>query len=134
MGLFSSSKSSSSSSADSGAPAAPSRSERKACWESRDAYFQCLTSHSIIVPPGTDMSDGRGPVGKSAAEEQKRLEKEKGASRDQALKDDPCRSLRGGYEEHCARSWVSRRSERSELQKRSLLWLLTHTRHYRPPA
>lgn len=22
---------------------APSRSERKACWESRDAYFECLT-------------------------------------------------------------------------------------------
>lgn len=58
------------------------------------------------MPPGTDMSDGRGPVGKAAADEQKRLERERGESREKALQTDPCKDLRGAYEEHCARSWV----------------------------
>ncbi|GAA6013492.1 hypothetical protein JCM11491_006099 [Sporobolomyces phaffii] len=49
MGFFSSS-----SSAKTAEPAndsaAPSRSERKACWDSRDLYFSCLDKQSVSVP------------------------------------------------------------------------------------
>ncbi|GAA5963533.1 hypothetical protein JCM3765_006271 [Sporobolomyces pararoseus] len=48
MGWFSSS--SSSSSEPTNDSAAPSRSERKACWDSRDLYFGCLDKNSVSVP------------------------------------------------------------------------------------
>ena len=50
MGWFSSSSSTSSSSEPTNDSAAPSRSERKACWDSRDLYFGCLDKNSIPVP------------------------------------------------------------------------------------
>lgn len=53
------------------------------------------------------MSDGRGPVGKAAKEEQERLEKEKKLTIEEARKQDPCIQERQGYETNCARSWVS---------------------------
>lgn len=53
------------------------------------------------------MSDGRGPIGKAAKEEQERLDKEKKLSVDEARKQDPCITERHGYETNCARSWVS---------------------------
>lgn len=85
---------------------APTRNERKACWSHRDSYFSCLTQKGITVPPGTDMSDGRGPIGKAAKEEQERLEREKKLSAEEARKQDPCIQERQGYETNCARSWV----------------------------
>lgn len=86
---------------------APTRNERKACWSHRDSYFSCLTQKGVVVPPGTDMSDGRGPIGKAAKEEQEKLEKEKKQTVEEARKQDPCLSERQGYETNCARSWVS---------------------------
>lgn len=86
---------------------APTRNERKACWSHRDSYFACLTQKGVTVPPGTDMSDGRGPVGKAAKEEQERLEREKKQTVEEARKQDPCLAERQGYETNCARSWVS---------------------------
>ena len=68
------------------------------CWTARDAYFDCLTSKGVTIPPGTDMSDGRGLVGKAAAEDQKRAPKSTDA--------DPCQPQRAEYEAHCAKSWV----------------------------
>lgn len=53
------------------------------------------------------MSDGRGPVGKAAKEEQEKLEKEKKQNLEEARQQDPCLSERQGYETNCARSWVS---------------------------
>ena len=48
MGWFSSSPSDSTpTSSDSNAP---SRSERKACWDSRDEYFGCLDKNQVSVP------------------------------------------------------------------------------------
>lgn len=47
MGWFSSSSSSDSAS-NSGA--APDRSQRSQCWESRDAYFACLDKNGVQVP------------------------------------------------------------------------------------
>ena len=64
------------------------------------------------------MSDGRGPVGKAAKEEQERLAKEKKQTSEEARKQDPCLAERQGYESNCARSWVSRREEsRSRFRK-----------------
>lgn len=90
---------------------APTRNERKACWSHRDSYFACLTRNGVTIPPGTDMSDGRGPVGKAAKEEQERLEREKKQTVEEARKQDPCLSERQGYETNCARSWVSSRAK-----------------------
>lgn len=86
---------------------APTRNERKACWSHRDSYFACLTQKGVTIPPGTDMSDGRGPIGKAAKEEQERLDRERKLSVDEARKQDPCLAEREGYESNCARSWVS---------------------------
>lgn len=86
---------------------APTRDERKACWSHRDAYFACLTQKGVTIPPGTDMSDGRGPVGKAAKEEQERLDRERQVSVEEARRQDPCIEARQGYETNCARSWVS---------------------------
>ncbi|PWN88627.1 hypothetical protein FA10DRAFT_232651 [Acaromyces ingoldii] len=116
MGFFSSS---SSSKGDTNAAAnqAPTRSSRRQCWESRDAYYACLSSHRIVVPPGTDMSDGRGMLGEAAAEEQRtkrdRLEDE--------VKNDPCASARGPYEENCAKSWIDYFNKRRVLEERQKL-------------
>lgn len=48
MGWFSSSSSPKSDSSNDSA--APSRSERKACWDSRDRYFGCLDKAGVSVP------------------------------------------------------------------------------------
>nr|CDI53111.1 conserved hypothetical protein [Melanopsichium pennsylvanicum 4] len=89
---------------------APTRNERKACWSHRDSYFACLTQKGVTIPPGTDMSDGRGPIGKAAKEEQERLEREKKMTVEEARRQDPCLQEREGYEINCARSWVSESS------------------------
>ncbi|GAC93174.1 hypothetical protein PHSY_000737 [Pseudozyma hubeiensis SY62] len=75
---------------------APTRNERKACWSHRDSYFACLTQKGVTIPPGTDMSDGRGPIGKAAKAEQERLERDKKQSVDEARKQDPCLAERQG--------------------------------------
>lgn len=33
-------------------PSAPSRSQRQACWDARDAFFQCLESKDILDADG----------------------------------------------------------------------------------
>ncbi|PWZ01297.1 hypothetical protein BCV70DRAFT_71429 [Testicularia cyperi] len=102
-----------------GEPApAPTRSERKACWSHRDQYFTCLTKSNVTIPPGTDMSDGRGPIGKSAKEEQERLAREKNLSAEEARRNDPCIKERDGYEQNCARSWVDYFNKRRVLEER----------------
>lgn len=53
------------------------------------------------------MSDGRGPIGKAAKEEQERLERERKVTVEEARKQDPCIEERQDYETNCARSWVS---------------------------
>ncbi|GAA6059619.1 hypothetical protein JCM10212_004122 [Sporobolomyces blumeae] len=55
MGWFSStsattSSTPSTSSSDPTESSAPTRSERKACWDSRDRYFGCLDKHKVSVP------------------------------------------------------------------------------------
>lgn len=114
MGFFSSS-SSSKGDTNPAANQATTRLSRRQCWESRDAYYACLSSHRIVVPPGTDMSDGRGMLGEAAAEEQRtkrdRLEDE--------VKNDPCAIARGPYEENCAKSWVRGSAGRSRIALRS---------------
>ncbi|SAM82856.1 uncharacterized protein UBRO_03382 [Ustilago bromivora] len=97
---------------------APKRDERKACWSHRDRYFACLTQKGVTVPPGTDMSDGRGPVGKAAKEEQERLEREKKVTAEEVRKQDPCLEERQGYETNCARSWVDYFNKRRVLEER----------------
>ncbi|GAC72232.1 uncharacterized protein PSANT_04131 [Moesziomyces antarcticus] len=97
---------------------APTRDERKACWSHRDVYFACLTQKGVRVPPGTDMSDGRGPIGKAAKEEQEALEREKAITADEARKQDPCLEARQGYEANCARSWVDYFNKRRVLEQR----------------
>ncbi|GAA5827665.1 hypothetical protein JCM5353_008367 [Sporobolomyces roseus] len=50
MGWFSSSSSTDTSSTTTSDSNAPSRSERKACWDSRDEYFGCLDKNQVSVP------------------------------------------------------------------------------------
>lgn len=88
------------------APGAPTRSNRERCWESRDAYYGCLTQHGITTPPGTDMSDVKGPLGAGKfAETQQSAERESKAAAERMQ--DPCAELRDKYEGSCSRSWVS---------------------------
>ena len=61
-------------------PAALDRAGRKACWEARDAFFQCLNLHNVAVPP-----EG-GSKGKGS---------------------DVCVAERERYERDCPKSWVS---------------------------
>lgn len=98
---------------------APTRSERQACWEHRDLYFGCLTKNKVAIPPGTDMSDGRGPIGKAAKEEQERLERERQQSVAEQRKADPCIKERDGYEKNCAKSWVSGKQRVGSRRMRS---------------
>jgi len=115
MGFFSSSSSSSSSAT----PVAgergslPTRSSRTACWDARDAYYACLTRQHVVIPPGTDMSDGRGPVGKAAAQAQR----QRAESLEEQRLADPCAKLRGPYEGNCAKSWVSGRSSAGQRRE-----------------
>lgn len=57
---------------------APTRTERKRCWEARDAYFACLDRNSIID-----------------------------AVRDESKAAAACGTESVGFEKDCAREWVS---------------------------
>lgn len=46
---------------------APSRTERKRCWESRDAYFSCLDRNGILDAIKDDKAAARQCGGESAA-------------------------------------------------------------------
>lgn len=46
---------------------APSRTERKRCWESRDAYFACLDRNNILDAVKDDKAAARQCGGESAA-------------------------------------------------------------------
>lgn len=83
----------------------PTRTARKECWSARDDYYGCLTSKSIVIPPGTDMSDGRGQVGKLSKEEQQKVSNRE-AQKQKQREEDPCKKLRDRYEGHCVKSWV----------------------------
>lgn len=87
---------------------APTRESRQACWSHRDKYFQCLASHDILIPPGTDMSDGRGPP---KAPRETTTERET----------DPCIQHRSGYEKNCAQSWVEYFNKRRVMEERQKL-------------
>ena len=86
---------------------APTRANRKQCWSARDAYFACLLGHRINAPPGTDMSDVKGPLasGKFADTTDKET-RQKQAAEERAA--DPCVQLRQAYEGSCLPSWVRR--------------------------
>lgn len=62
------------------APPALDRAGRKACWEARDAFFQCLNLHNVPVPPEA------GGTGKHSS---------------------TCLQERERYEQDCPKSWVS---------------------------
>lgn len=47
--------------------AAPSRSERAACWEARDAYFQCLDIKGVLAP---------GDEGRACLSDRRKFEKD----------------------------------------------------------
>ncbi|GHJ90163.1 hypothetical protein NliqN6_6565 [Naganishia liquefaciens] len=72
-------------------PAALDRAGRKACWEARDAFFQCLNIHNIAVPP-------------------------EGGSK--AKGSDVCVAERERYERDCPKSWTDYFSKRRVLEVR----------------
>ncbi|KAN0066123.1 hypothetical protein ACQY0O_000217 [Thecaphora frezii] len=122
MALFSPSSSTSAASASSSSSStAPTRSGRQACWTHRDAYFACLTKHQVSVPPGTDMSDGRGAIGKAAKEEQERQQREKQQTVEEMRRADPCIPERDAYEQSCAKSWIDYFNKRRVLEERQRL-------------
>lgn len=82
-----------------GVSLAPSRAERKQCWDKRDAYFACLDKHEIIFPPGLDPVEDRSKVtSQQTAKLDSQLEEER--------EKDPCAKLRNKYEANCAKTWV----------------------------
>lgn len=111
MGLFSSSSKPEVTPQAGSSSSLPTRSSRQACWSNRDAYYTCLTSHNVIIPPGTDMSDGRGPPIFSPASVEK------------LRREDPCKAERDGFERDCAKSWVDYFNKRRVLEERQRLML-----------
>lgn len=61
---------------------APSRTERKRCWESRDAYFACLDRNNILDAIKDDKAAARQCSGEAV-----------------------------GFEKDCAAEWVSQKSK-----------------------
>ena len=86
FGFGSSSSPSESSTSSSAAPPAPSREERKACWNSRDLYYDCLTSHKIVKAG----DEAKGADGKIASDGGK-----------------TCKVERDNFNKNCSQSWVS---------------------------
>lgn len=79
--------------------AAPTRQERKVCWDNRDAYFACLDKKAIVFPPGLDPIEDRSRVSQGKlAEIDAHLAEERA--------NDPCAKLRTKYEGTCTQSWV----------------------------
>lgn len=56
---------------------APSREQRKACWDSRDTYYACINKTGVLIAGGNE-------AGEAA-----------------------CKRERAEYERHCGKSWVS---------------------------
>jgi len=94
---------------------APTRSNRQQCWDSRDAYYACLTKHSIQVPPGTDMTGTKGPLGSGAFAEPRRSEDERMRITMAERDADPCVELRNVYEGSCAQSWVCEKNKTQQV-------------------
>lgn len=82
------------------------RTNRQRCWDNRDAYYMCLTKHSIVAPPGTDMSDIKGALGRGQFAEPPRTEAERVRLAAEERAHDPCTHERDAYEGSCAHSWV----------------------------
>lgn len=85
---------------------APTRNNRQQCWDSRDLYYECLTKHSILAPPGTDMTGIKGPLGFGSFADPPGSPEERLRRSEEELKTDPCIQLRRQYEQKCAPSWV----------------------------
>lgn len=64
---------------------APSREERKACWNSRDIYFGCLDKNKILQAGDEIRTNTKGDV----------------------IPGQVCSAERKGYENSCAKAWVS---------------------------
>ncbi|WFD05856.1 hypothetical protein MVES1_001190 [Malassezia vespertilionis] len=94
-----------------------SRSSRQQCWDNRDEYYACLTRHNIIAPPGTDMADVKGPLGRGEFAEA-RSEAERQRTVDIERQQDPCSAQRDMYERTCASSWVDYFNKRRILDER----------------
>lgn len=58
---------------------APTRAQRKLCWENRDAYFACLDQNGIMQADDGELGDKAGV----------------------------CKDFRKAYEGACGKSWVS---------------------------
>lgn len=81
---------------------APTRAQRKLCWENRDAYFACLDQNGIMQADDGELGDKAGV----------------------------CKDFRKAYEGACGKSWVSpavrpgidaASFDRSEASRRFLL-------------
>lgn len=84
---------------------APTRANRKQCWDARDAYYECLLGHGLQKPPGTDMSDVKGPLARGKfADNTDAQTRAAAAAKERA--EDPCAQLRDAYEGACLPSWV----------------------------
>jgi len=73
---------------------APTRNNRQQCWDSRDLYYECLTKHSILAPPGTDMTGIKGPLGSGSFADPPGSPEERLRRSEEELKTDPCIQLR----------------------------------------
>lgn len=89
----------------------PTRSARQACWNHRDEYFACLSSHDVIIPPGTDASS-------APSDQPSKLSPANEAKRQDQRASDPCKAQRDGYERDCAKSWVDYFNKRRILEER----------------
>ncbi|OWZ54753.1 hypothetical protein LQV05_002637 [Cryptococcus neoformans] len=77
---------------------APSREERKACWNSRDIYFGCLDKNKVLQAGDEVRRDTKGNVVPGGI----------------------CSGERMSYENNCAKAWVDYFNKRRTLELRRL--------------
>ncbi|KAE8540107.1 hypothetical protein D1P53_004045 [Cryptococcus gattii VGV] len=77
---------------------APSREERKACWNSRDIYFGCLDKNKILQAGDEIRTDTKGDI----------------------IPGQVCSAERKDYENSCAKAWVDYFNKRRTLELRRL--------------
>jgi hypothetical protein len=77
----------------------PTSQERKACWEARDAYFECLTKHDLwlqgVKPQNYQQVLEIDPLHLEAASDTRR-------NKELYL----CRQFKNSFDKHCLGSWV----------------------------
>ncbi|KAJ3047110.1 hypothetical protein HK097_000231, partial [Rhizophlyctis rosea] len=84
----------------------PTRQARAKCWAARDAYFQCLDSHSLWLQ-GLKPSSYSEVVSIDPTKPNIIAENDKTVGKEQRRELYACRKEKDGFDRDCLASWVS---------------------------